>query len=116
MSAVALLVATLAAAPLHVDIASAPGGDGSAERPFTRIPVAVLGRANAKVQPAEIDVRLSCPPEIVRALRPEQIVPRVQVSPAGSAAGDHGSDVLPVQLTIDQCEVHLTPASVVVHW
>ena len=55
-------------------------------------------------------------PEIVRALRPEQIVTRVQVSPAGSAAGDHGSDVLPVQLTIDQCEVHLTPASVVVHW
>jgi YbbR domain-containing protein len=87
-----------------------------AERPFTRVPVAVLGRSNAKVQPAEIDVRLSCPPEIVRALRPEQIVPRVQVSPAASSSPDHGSDVLPVQLVIDQCEVHLTPPSVIVRW
>ncbi len=83
-----------------------------AERPFTKVPVAVLGRSSAKVQPAEIDVRLSCPPEIVRALRPEQIVPRVQVS----SGADHGSDVLPVQLVIDQCEVHLTPQSVVVRW
>jgi len=83
-----------------------------AERPFTRVPVAVLGRSSAKVQPAEIDVRLSCPPEIVRALRPEQIVPRVQVS----SGADHGSDVLPVQLVIDQCEVHLTPQSVIVRW
>ena len=83
-----------------------------AERPFSRVPVAVLGRTSAKVQPAEIDVRLSCPPEVVRALRPEQIVPRVQVS----SGADHGSDVLPVQLVIDQCEVHLTPQSVVVRW
>jgi YbbR domain-containing protein len=82
------------------------------ERPFTKVPVAVLGRAGAKMQPAEIDVRLSCPPEVVRALRPEQIVPRVQVtSPA-----EHGSDALPVQLAIDQCDVHLTPPSIIVRW
>jgi YbbR domain-containing protein len=83
-----------------------------AERPFTRVPVAVLGKTGAKSQPAEIDVRLACPAEVVRALRPEQIVPRVQVT----ATTDHGSDVLPVQLAIDQCEVHLTPPSVVVRW
>jgi hypothetical protein len=83
-----------------------------AERPFTRVPVAVLGRPNAKAQPAEIDVRLSCPPEIVRALRPEQIVPRVQAA----SGAEHGSDVLTVQLVIDQCEVHLTPPTVVVRW
>jgi hypothetical protein len=83
-----------------------------AERPFPRVPVAVLGRAMAHAQPAEVDVRLSCPPEMVRALRPEQIVPRVQVT----ASAEHGSDVLPVQLTIDQCEVHMTPPSVVVRW
>ncbi|MBV9948358.1 MAG: hypothetical protein JOZ69_16015, partial [Myxococcales bacterium] len=53
-----------------------------------------------------------CPPEIVRALRPEQILPRVQVS----ATTDHGSDILPVQLTIDQCDVHVTPPSVIVRW
>ena len=47
-----------------------------------------------------------------RALRNEQIVPRVQIiSPA-----DHGADSLPVQLSIDQCEVHVTPPSVIVRW
>ena len=83
-----------------------------AERPFTKVPVAVIGHANAKAQPAEVDVRLACPPEVVRALRPEQIVPRVQVA----ATTEHGSDALPVQLVIDQCEVHVTPPSVIVRW
>jgi len=83
-----------------------------AERPFTKVAVAVIGRANAKAQPADVDVRLACPPEVVRALRPEQIVPRVQVvSPT-----EHGSDALPVQVSVDQCEVHVTPPSVVVRW
>ncbi|HXX65985.1 MAG TPA: CdaR family protein [Polyangiaceae bacterium] len=82
------------------------------ERPFMRVAVAVLGRPNAKSQPAEVDVRLACPPEIVRALRTEQIVPRVQVT----SAAEHGSDALPVQLTVDQCEIHTTPPSVVVRW
>jgi hypothetical protein len=82
------------------------------ERPFTKIPVAVLGHVSAKAQPADVDVRMSCPPEIVRAFRPEQVVPRVQItSPA-----DHGSDVFPVQLSIDQCDVHVTPPSVIVRW
>jgi hypothetical protein len=92
--------------------ASVEIGREVAERPFTRVPVAVLGRPNAKAQPSEVDVRLACPPEVVRALRNEQIVPRVQVtSPA-----EHGSDVLPVQLAIDQCQVHTTPPSVIVRW
>jgi hypothetical protein len=82
------------------------------ERPFTRVPVAIIGHPTARVQPAEVDVRLSCPPEIVRALRAEQVVPRVQVA----AATEHGSDALPVQLAIDQCEVHVTPPNVVVRW
>ncbi len=83
------------------------------ERPFTRVGVAVIGRPGVRVQPAEVDVRLTCPPEVVRALRPEQIVPRVQVP---AAAAEHGSDALPVQLAIDQCDVHVTPPTVVVRW
>jgi hypothetical protein len=82
------------------------------ERTFTRLPVAVVGRANAKVQPAEVDVRLACPPEVVRALRPEQVVPRAQL---GSTT-DHGSDAIAVQLAIEQCEVHVTPPSVIARW
>jgi hypothetical protein len=83
-----------------------------AERLFARVPVATFGHLAAKTQPAEVDVRLTCPPEVVRALRPEQIVPRVQAT----GPTDHGSEVLPVELTIDQCEVHLTPSTVIARW
>jgi hypothetical protein len=96
----------------HSVSASVEIGREVAERPFPKIPVAVLGHANAKAQPAEVDVRLACPPEVVRALRPEQIVPRVQVT----STTEHGSDALAVQLSIDQCDVHLTPPSVIVRW
>jgi hypothetical protein len=82
------------------------------ERPFTRVPVEVIGHAGVKAHPSEVDVRLTCPPEVVRAMRTEQIVPRVQVM----ASAEHGSDALPVQLAIDQCEVHVTPPNVVVRW
>ena len=104
--------------PDHVDLdvtsvsATVEIGCELSERPFSKVPLAVVGRTSAKAQPAEIDVRLTCPPEIVRALRAEQIVPRVQVT----SGADHGSDVLPVQLSIDQCDVHLTPPTVVVRW
>jgi YbbR domain-containing protein len=82
------------------------------ERPFTRVPIAILGHTGAKAQPAEVDVRLSCPPEVVRALRPEQIVPRVQVA----SSADHGTEALSVALSIDQCDVHMTPPNVIVRW
>lgn len=101
---------------VEVDVTSVSAtveiGREVAERPFTKVPLAVVGRPNAKAQPAEIDVRLTCPPEIVRSLRTEEIVPRVQIT----ASTEHGSDVLPVQLAIDQCDVHLTPPTVVVRW
>jgi len=82
------------------------------ERTFTKVAVAVIGRANVKAQPSDVDVRLACPSDVVRSLRPEQVVPRAQVvSPT-----EHGSDAIPVQVTVDQCEVHVTPPSVIVRW
>jgi hypothetical protein len=82
------------------------------ERSFARVPVAAVGRAGAKAQPPEVDVRLACPAEIVHGLRAEQVVPRVQIA----SGADHGAEALPVQLAIDQCEVHVTPPSVIVRW
>jgi hypothetical protein len=82
------------------------------ERPFIKLPVIVVGPAKAKTLPAEVDVRLVCPPEVVRALRPEQVVPRVEVT-LGSAAG---SESLPVIVQVDKCEAHVTPSSVIVRW
>lgn len=82
------------------------------ERPFIKVPVAVLGNPKAKSQPADVDVRLSCPTDIVRALRPEQIVPQVTVRSTAAS----GSESVPVEVTVDKCEAHITPKTVVVRW
>ncbi len=81
-------------------------------REFPKQKIEVVGPAKGKATPAEVDVRLVCPPEIVRALRPEQIIPRVQVT----TTGEHGSEALPVAVTLERCEVSVTPATVVVKW
>ncbi len=82
------------------------------ERPFTRLAVAVVGPPKAKTQPAEVDVRLVCPPEVLRALRAEQVVPKVEVKSKDAA----GSVSLPVEVSVDKCEAHVTPGSVIVRW
>jgi hypothetical protein len=82
------------------------------ERPFTKVAVAVVGMPKGKAQPAEVDVRLVCPPEIARALRAEQVVPTVEVK----AKDPTGSQSLPVVVSVDRCEAHVTPANVVVRW
>ena len=82
------------------------------ERPFTKLPVVVVGQAKARTYPAEIDVRLTCPPEILRALRAEQVVPQVEVK----AKEPSGSVLLPVTVAFDKCNAMVTPTSVVVKW
>jgi hypothetical protein len=57
-------------------------------------------------------VRLTCPPEILRALRPEQVVPRVEDRSTAAS----GSESLPVIVEVDKCEAHVTPAAVVARW
>lgn len=84
-----------------------------AERSFTKLPVAIVGVPKGKAQPAEIDVRLVCPPDVVHALRAEQLVPEVHV-PAGAPA--QGSEPYPVTLAVEGCEAHVTPRTVVVRW
>jgi hypothetical protein len=82
------------------------------ERPFIRLPVIVVGPPKAKTLPADVDVRLVCPPEVVRALRPEQVVPHVEEKQATPS----GSESLPVVVQVDRCEAHVTPAAVIVKW
>jgi YbbR domain-containing protein len=82
------------------------------ERPFTKLAVAVVGPPKGKTQPAEVDVRLVCPPEVLRALRPEQVVPRVEVQ----SHEPTGSMTLPVEVSVDKCDAHVTPSTVVVRW
>jgi hypothetical protein len=83
-----------------------------AERVFQKLPVFVVGIPKGKTQPQDVDVRLVCPPDIVRSLRPEQIVPQVEVTskePSGSLS-------LPVVVRMDKCDASITPREVVVRW
>ena len=83
-----------------------------AERQYSKLPVAVVGQARGRVQPVDVDVRLVCPPDILRGLRAEQIVPRVEVT----SKEPSGSESLPVKVAIEKCEAHVTPESVIVRW
>lgn len=83
-----------------------------AERPFAKLPVAVVGLAKSKVLPAEVDVRLVCPPEVLRGLRAEQVVPRVEIVSKEA----QGSEAHPVLVSLGDCQAHVTPSSVVVRW
>lgn len=82
------------------------------ERQFQKLHVQVTGQAKAKALPVDVDVRLVCPPEVVRGLRPEQIVPQVDVA----SKEPQGSQSLPVVVRVEQCEAHVVPAEVVVRW
>jgi hypothetical protein len=83
-----------------------------AERVFQKLAVAVVGPAKGKTLPAEVDVRLVCPPDIVRSLRPEQIVPQVEVTSKEAT----GSTSLPVAVRMDKCDAYVQPREVVVRW
>ncbi len=83
-----------------------------AEREYQKLPVVVVGTPKGKATPAEVDVRLVCPPEIVRSLRAEQIVPQVEVTSKEPA----GSVMLPVAVRIDNCDAFITPRQVAVRW
>lgn len=82
------------------------------ERVFQKIPVAVVGPAKGKAQPAEVDVRLVCPPDIVRSLRPEQIVAQADVTSKETS----GSQAVPVHVKIDRCDAYVLPREVVARW
>lgn len=82
------------------------------ERVFQKIPVAVVGPAKGRAQPAEVDVRLVCPPDIVRSLRPEQIVAQADVT----SKEPSGSQAVPVHVRIDRCDAYVLPREVVARW
>jgi len=83
-----------------------------AERVFNKLPVAVVGVAKGKTLPAEVNVRLVCPPDIVRGLLPEQIVPQAEVTSKEAT----GSMSIPVAVRIDKCDAFVQPREVVVRW
>lgn len=83
-----------------------------AERVFQKIPIAVVGQAKGRTQPAEVDVRLVCPPDIVRSLRPEQIVPQAEIT----SKEPTGAQSVEVHVKMDKCDAYVIPREVVARW
>jgi hypothetical protein len=82
------------------------------ERVFPRVRVQVTGQNKARVTPAEIEVRLRCASRIAATLRPELIVPRVDITSKETT----GSASIHPALAIDGCEASTTPSEVIVRW
>ncbi|MBX3183983.1 MAG: YbbR-like domain-containing protein [Polyangiaceae bacterium] len=89
------------------------------EQLFTNRPVEVIGVTNGKANPRTVDVTVIGPPEVIRSLKPEQVVPRVDLSTAKDinlAEMKHGSTTLTVELEISDAEVKCQPPRVTVRW
>jgi YbbR domain-containing protein len=89
------------------------------EASFAARPVEVVGPAIIGVSPRAVDVTVIGPPEVVQALRAEQVVPRANLMKApGFDLKDlrHGSAELPVTVELAGAEARVQPPSVTVKW
>jgi hypothetical protein len=82
------------------------------ERMFPKIPVHVMGPARSKVTPAEVDVKVICPPEDVRTLRPEGILVKAEVA----AKEPRGVAEVAVVAIAEHCKTQVSPGRVTVRW
>lgn len=88
-----------------------------AEARFTKRVVEVIGMPNAVVLPRMVDVSIIGPPEIVRSLRAEQVVPRVDITKlAGVDPKTHSSITAEVKVDIAEAEAEVQPPTVTVKW
>ena len=87
------------------------------EARFAKRPVEVIGVANGVITPRAVDVTVLGPPEVVRALRPEQVVPRADVSNVpGVDLKNHGSASVKVTVDLARAEAEIQPPTVNVRW
>jgi YbbR domain-containing protein len=86
---------------------------------FENRPVEVVGVAGGIATPRTVDVVVAGPPEIVRALRPDQIVPvadLMKVEGLDLKELKHGSASVKVTLPLSHAEAELQPPVVNVKW
>jgi YbbR domain-containing protein len=88
------------------------------EAKFERLGVEVIGAANGVANPRQVEVTVIGPPEVVRALRAEQIVPRADLAAAkiDPTKQPHGSAIVPVTVDVAAAETHIQPPTVTVKW
>lgn len=88
------------------------------ERLFASLPVEVVGPAYGFSLPRGVDVTIVGPPEVITNLRPEQIVPQVDLLEQGKWSADlqHGSTVGLVSVHLAHAEARIQPPTVIVKW
>lgn len=89
------------------------------EMKFANRPVSVVGVPAGFSSPSYVDVTVVGPPEVVRALRAEQVVPRADVGALpGFTAKENKRGSRTVRLTVDlsKAEVEVQPPTVTVRW
>ncbi len=88
------------------------------EKLFSERPVQVVGPGNATVEPRTVDVTVIGPPNVVRALRPEQVVPRADLEATKRWTPDSEAGAANVEVTVDlsKVRVEVQPPSVTVKW
>lgn len=85
---------------------------------FSNLPVEVVGVPIATSIPRTVNVTIIGPPEVVHALKPEQIVPRADLStlPLDAEARRHGSTTVKLTVDVAHAEADIQPPSVAVRW
>jgi hypothetical protein len=84
---------------------------------FANRPIEVVGVTGGYAVPRTVDVTIVGPPEVVRALRAEQVVPRVQLPQDEMAKHEkHGSLTLKVAVDLAQADAEVQPPTVTVRW
>jgi hypothetical protein len=86
------------------------------QRIFVKVPVQIVGAARGSATPTEVDVRVEGPPDLVRSLRTDQLVPTVDLHSAGVNTQSAGSAKLPVMVELEGCRATVQPQTVVVRW
>jgi hypothetical protein len=88
-----------------------------ATRTFADVKIDVVGLPRATPRPVTVRVTVTGAPDRIAALRPEEIVARVEpLATAGEPAPLTGSVLAPVKVDVPDADVELHPPTVVVKW
>lgn len=82
--------------------------------PFRGLDVELVGITGARTTPAQVDVTVKGPPEVVKALQQALVVPRVDLT--GIDTQKHGSKVVEVTVDLTGAQAEVQPPSVKVTW
>ncbi|MEO7037997.1 MAG: YbbR-like domain-containing protein [Polyangiaceae bacterium] len=87
------------------------------EAKFENRPIEVVGVPGAGALPRTVDVTVTGAPEVIHALRPEQVIPIADLTKAPNIdLKKHGSASIKLTVDLGHAEAELQPPSVTVKW